>query len=191
MTKQFLKFVQYDQGGRIFTYVITLDAQWRFTETGKEFGIGLLSKHTMHSDVSIYIAFSGEFFIRRLKHLKMEKEESSDKPGANIEPAEADHHDEHEQPGSSLKSTDPRNFELIVDNDSGTYRPNAKYLPELKEFMSANLPGLRVRILDCQKDEEKMNKLKDEQRARKKGSGKQITNQQNSSSSSFSSGDVR
>ena len=39
MTKKFLEFAHYDQGGRIFTYVITLDGQWRFTETGKEFGI--------------------------------------------------------------------------------------------------------------------------------------------------------
>lgn len=38
----------------------------RFTETGKEFGIDLLSKHTMHSDLNVYVAFSGEFFIRRL-----------------------------------------------------------------------------------------------------------------------------
>ena len=53
MTLQFLEMVHYDQGGRIFTYVITLDGMFRFTETGKEFGIDLLSKHTMHSDVNV------------------------------------------------------------------------------------------------------------------------------------------
>jgi len=53
MTKKVLDF--YDQGGRIFTYVLTLDTKWRFTETGMEFGIDMLSKHTMHSDVSQYI----------------------------------------------------------------------------------------------------------------------------------------
>ncbi len=52
-SKQFLEMVHYDEGGRIFTYVITLDGLMRFTETGKEFGIDLLSKHTMHSDVNI------------------------------------------------------------------------------------------------------------------------------------------
>lgn len=52
-TLQFLKMVHYDQGGRIFTYVITLDGLFRFTETGKEFGIDLLSKHTMHSNVNV------------------------------------------------------------------------------------------------------------------------------------------
>jgi len=53
MTLQFLDMVHYDTGGRLFTYVITLDGMFRFTETGKEFGIDLLSKHTMHSDVQV------------------------------------------------------------------------------------------------------------------------------------------
>jgi len=55
MTKRFLDMVHYDEGGRIFTYVITLDGMFRFTETGKEFGIDLLSKHTMHSDVNVSV----------------------------------------------------------------------------------------------------------------------------------------
>lgn len=53
MTLQFLEMAHFDQGGRIFTYVITLDGMFRFTETGKEFGIDMLSKHTMHSDVNV------------------------------------------------------------------------------------------------------------------------------------------
>ncbi|TVY68829.1 hypothetical protein LSUE1_G006552 [Lachnellula suecica] len=79
---QFLKMVHYDEGGRIFTYVLTLDGLLRFTETGKEFGIDLLSKHTMHSDVNIYIACSGEFFVRRLKH----PHESTDAPNQESHP---------------------------------------------------------------------------------------------------------
>ncbi|GJC99023.1 C2 domain-containing protein [Colletotrichum higginsianum] len=72
---QFLKLVHFDEGGRIFTYVLTLDGVFRFTETGKEFSIDMLSKHTMHSDVETYIACSGEFFVRRL-----EKPDASDDP---------------------------------------------------------------------------------------------------------------
>lgn len=53
MTLKFLEMAHFDQGGRIFTYVISLDGLMRFTETGKQFGIDLLSKHTMHSDVSV------------------------------------------------------------------------------------------------------------------------------------------
>lgn len=185
LTKQFLDFVHYDQGGRIFTYVITLDGQWRFTETGKEFGIDMLSKHTMHADVDIYIAWSGEFFIRRLKHPNQDQSLSPDPQSAALPPAPH----EDDRPESEEPSTDPDVYELIIDNDSGTYRPNAKYLPTLKEFIHRNLPGLRIKTLDCQGDEEEMNKLKDEQRERKKNSGKQVNYLQNPSDSSLSSED--
>jgi len=53
MTLQFLRMAHFDEGGRTFTYVITLDGLMRFTETGAEFGIDMLSKHTMHSDVNV------------------------------------------------------------------------------------------------------------------------------------------
>jgi hypothetical protein len=195
-TKKFLEFVHHDQGGRIFTYVITLDGQWRFTETGKEFGIDLLSKHTMHSDVSIYIAFSGEFFIRKLKKPPPPKEEreqnlSEDKPDdASIDLPTAESPEQESQSRSSVKepNKDPRLYELIIDNDSGTYRPNGKKLHLLREFMEKNLLGLKVRTLDCQADKEKMNKMKDQQRERKKKS-RHITYQQNHSDSSISSSD--
>ena len=201
MTKQFLDFVHYDQGGRIFTYIITLDAQWRFTETGKEFGIDLLSKHTMHSNVSIYIAFSGEFFIRRLKKPdRVERGESENKlrdgkggdPSQDLEAPGPDQEDDN-RPSSAI-ARDPAHYELLIDNDSGTYRPNAKLLNQLREFMERNLPGLRVTTLDCQGDEEKMTKLKTEQRDRKKAAkgGEDVMYQQNASNSdtSLSSSEV-
>lgn len=194
MTKNFLDLVHYDQGGRIFTYVITLDGHWRFTETGKEFGIDLLSKHTMHSDVSIYIAFSGEFFIRRVKHSKRNQSASPDPATQTITSTSttAEHPEQDERPkssGSKEPPKDPQSYELIIDNDSGTYRPNAEMLPQLKEFLATNLPGLKVATLDCQADEEKMTKLKNEQRERKKNSGQNITYLQNNSTSSISSSD--
>lgn len=179
MTQKFLELVRYDQGGRIYTYVVLLDGQMRFTETGKEFGIDLLSKHTMHSDVSIYIAFSGEFFVRKKKHPHMQAATDSLRP-PSPEPTD-------EAPATPNK--DPSAYELIIDNDSGTYRPNAQYLPTFKEFLEKNFPGLAIMTLDCQDDAEKMGKLKDEQRERKKQAGRQITYLQNHSDSSISSSD--
>jgi len=199
MTKQLLEFCHYDLGGRIYTYVLSLDGLWRFTETGKEFGIDMLSKHTMHSDVSIYIAFSGEFFIRRLKHPHRDSRQSQagnagthrDRLGSialpGVDPEdEDDHNDQHSH---AEVPKDPSYYELIIDNDSGTYRPNAVLLPLLKQYMSQNFPGLHIATLDCQGDEEEMQKLKDQQREKKKHSGKQITYLQNSSMSSLSSSD--
>eukprot|EP01087_Luapelamoeba_hula_P016076 TRINITY_DN490_c1_g1_i1.p1 TRINITY_DN490_c1_g1~~TRINITY_DN490_c1_g1_i1.p1 ORF type:complete len:846 (+),score=164.26 TRINITY_DN490_c1_g1_i1:170-2707(+) len=70
LARRFLRMTKFAQGYRLFTYIITTDGQMRFTETGKEFGVDQLSKHTMHSNASIYIAFSGEFFLRRRRRLR-------------------------------------------------------------------------------------------------------------------------
>lgn len=183
-TQKFLELVHYDQGGRIFTYVLTLDSLFRFTETGKEFGIDMLSKHTMHSDVAAYIAFSGEFFIRRLKHSHRPPPEE----GGNNQSHPPDDI-EGGPPHEDLKK-DPSYYEIIIDNDSGTYRPNAKLLPQLKEFFESNFPGLHVVTLDCQGDAEKMAEMKKEQRERKKKEGDHIVYTQISRSSSMSSSDI-
>lgn len=176
LTKKFLEFVQYGQGGRIFTYVLTLDGQLRFTETGKEFGIDLLSKHTMHSNVSIYIAYSGEFFLRRRKH-RHALQPSQD--------TQIPVFDSNEEILAEI-STEPVDYELFIDNDSGTYRPNPKMLPLLKEFLARNLPNLHITTLDCQEDAERMATMKTEQRECKKEEGHQFTFMQQSSVSSLS-----
>jgi hypothetical protein len=201
LSQKFLEFAHYGQGGRIFTYVLTLDGQLRFTETGKEFGIDMLSKHTMHSDVSIYIAYSGEFFIRRRK--SRHRHNSSEGHAERAEHAEPstvptdeypveedqDNHDDGEldqtEEGIPI-STDPADYELFIDNDSGTYRPNSEKLPLLREFMSSNFPGLHITTLDCQGDAERMGRLKEEQRDLKKNEGNHITFLQQSSASSLS-----
>ncbi|KAF2644268.1 C2 domain-containing protein [Massarina eburnea CBS 473.64] len=184
LTKKFLELVHFDQGGRIFTYVLTLDGLFRFTETGKEFGIDMLSKHTMHSDVAAYTAFSGEFFIRRLKHANRDPPEE----GGNNTSHPPD--DISGGPPSDEPTHDPTHYELIIDNDSGTYRPNAKLLPQLKAFFATNFPGLHIVTLDCQDEAEKMDQLKTEQRERKKQEGEHIVYAQASRSSSMSSSDI-
>ena len=181
MTLQFLDLVHYDKGGRIYTYVITLDGQWRFTETGKEFGIDMLSKHTMHSDVNIYVAYSGEFFVRRVKH--------PHKPGAPDEqPTHPPCDIDGNLPSSEVEiPKDPAYYSLIIDNDSGTYRPNPKLLPQLKDFMERQLPGIEIVILDCTSDKEKMEKWKSEQRERKEVEGEGVVFVQDDGSSISSS----
>ncbi|GLI80490.1 hypothetical protein PoHVEF18_008845 [Penicillium ochrochloron] len=192
MTQKFLDLVQYGQGGRIFTYVLMLDGQFRFTETGKEFGIDLLSKHTMHSDVTSYIAFSGEFFVRRRKHRHRHRSRSqspASRPSTSHPstefPVEEDDDEEQSKEVQEV-STDPADYELFIDNDSGTYRPNAELLPLLKKFFGSNFPGLHITTLDCNGDAERMGQLKDEQRESKRNQGHLITYMQQSSASSLS-----
>ena len=165
MTLHFLDLVHWAKGGKIFTYILTLDGQWRFTETGKEFGIDMLSKHTMHSDVNIYIAYSGEFFIRRLKRPHQSPDEPETHPPSDMNGA----------PPRGEAPKDPAYYALVIDNDSGTYRPKADLLPQLKAFMERNLPGMKVMTLDCTSDSEKMDKMKTEQREQKKAEGEGMT----------------
>lgn len=158
----------------------------------------------MHSDVSIYIAYSGEFFLRRRKHRhrrnspegraeraeNAENSESSTLPTDEFPVEEDEDHNEGEdldqiEEGIPI-STNPADYELFIDNDSGTYRPNAEKLPLLQEFISSNFPGLHVTTLDCQADAERMGNLKNEQREFKKNSGNVITFLQQSSASSLS-----
>lgn len=175
---QFLKLAHFDEGGRIFTYVLTLDGLLRFTETGKEFGIDLLSKHTMHSDVETYIACSGEFFIRRLQH--------PDSSG-EVEPDEKTHPSEQLPDGPPKKSppTNPSYYQLIIDNDSGTYRPDKRTLPDLKYFLQKQFPGLGVVTMDC--GDERLQKMKEAQRSAKKKEGRMVNMVMNRSQSSISS----
>lgn len=67
---------------------------------------------------------------------------------------------------------DPAYYALIIDNDSGTYRPNASLLPDLKQFMQRSLPGIKIVTLDCMADKERMDRMKGEQRGRKKKESK-------------------
>ncbi|ORY66540.1 uncharacterized protein BCR38DRAFT_340085 [Pseudomassariella vexata] len=182
-TLQFLKLVHFDQGGRLFTYVLTLDGLFRFTETGKEFGIDLLSKHSMHSDVATYIACSGEFFVRRLKKPTASEDPKPDQPT----------HPTQELSGGPPRGpppTKPEYYQLVIDNDSGTYRPEKSVLPELQKFLQRNFPGLGVVTLGC--DDEEDQKLKEKQRKVKRQEGENIhmVLNRSPSSSSMSSDDV-
>lgn len=181
-SQNFLRMAHYDEGGRIFTYVITLDGMMRFTETGKEFGVDLLSKHTMHSDVALYIACSGEFFIRRLKRPTAEESPEPSQPTHPKEPVNGG-------PPNDSPPENPHYYQLIIDNDSGTYRPDKSILPDLKEFLEKNLPGVGVVVMHC--EDEKLGKMKEEQRKIKKKEGKSVHMVMNRSpsSSSFSSSD--
>lgn len=182
---QFLRMAHFDEGGRIFTYVVLLDGMMRFTETGKEFGIDFLSKHTMHSDVSTYIACSGEFFIRRLA--------SPDAPEHQGDPhVHEPTHPSENLPGgppNDAPPAEPKHYQLIIDNDSGTYRPDKSVLPLLQEFLSKNFPGLSVVAMHW--EDKELQELKDNQRKIKKKEGKVIKMVQNDSpdSSSISSSD--
>ncbi|KAI4869160.1 hypothetical protein F4820DRAFT_43177 [Hypoxylon rubiginosum] len=182
-TMRFLKMAHFDEGGRTFTYVLTLDGSLKFTETGKEFGIDLLSKHTMHSDAAIYIACSGEFFIRRLK-----KPHVTEDP----EPGEPTHPDQILQGGPPTESppSKPQYYQLIIDNDSGTYRPDKSVLPYLQKFLEHNFPGLGIVTLACDDPEDVKLKAAQAKAKQREGLTINMVLNRSPSASSFSSDDI-
>lgn len=185
LARRFLEMVHWSEGHRVFTYVITLDGEWHFTETGTEFAIDLLSKHSLHSDVSRVIAYSGEFFVQH----------RSGDHGHEHEP-EHQHGDSdsnldyiHTHRGHKQADHDPSNYELVIDNDSGTYRPNKDYLPVLVDWLHSNLRGLGgVTYYDC--FNKKLEELKKKRKEAKHATGRTIFRQRSmSSSGSISSSD--
>ena len=119
----------------------------------------------MHSAVTAYIAWSGEFFVRRLK--KSEKDSKSPDqrthPPGQIEGG----------PPKENPPRDPAYYELVIDNDSGTYRPKESLIPLLTSFLSKNFPGLKILALPC--DDAELSRMKDEQREIKKAEGDRRT----------------
>lgn len=163
--KKFLEMTHYDEESRVFSYVISLDGLFRFTETGKEFGIDLLSKHSMHSDVSNYIAYSGEFFIRRAGASQSKGSESA--PANQAEHAERGDSNASSTASDTPHSSDPKDYELVIDNDSGTYRPKGALLPDLQKFLSENFPSLHITTKE-RSDDTLQNEKQERRELRKK-----------------------
>jgi len=157
--EKFLGMTSFGTQGRIFTYVITLDGEMRFTETGEEFVIELLSKHSMHADAAKEIAYSGEFFVRLMEG---HEGESRERGKGDL--------------GDKPQDKNPKHYELIIDNDSGTYRPQKGLLPILEEFLASddNFGGLgRILAVDCFDEAlEKWKEERKETKRRARGKGK-------------------
>jgi len=95
------------------------------------------------------VAFSGEFFVRR----------------------KATHHSHHlgpQQNGDGGPPPDSKEYELVIDNDSGTYRPKKEFLPILQEWVSrsGNLGSLGA-VLAMDGFDEKLKSWKSERKAAK------------------------
>ena len=82
---------------------------------------------------------------------------------------------------------DPKYYELVIDNDSGTYRPDANLLPVLQKYLEKNFPGLRILTKAC--DDDELKKIKEEQKKAKMGEGGHMVFGQGSETSSISSSD--
>ncbi|TFK25270.1 hypothetical protein FA15DRAFT_363960 [Coprinopsis marcescibilis] len=96
----------------VYTYIISsADDTLRFSETGAAFFVDFASKHALHSNCATQVRYSGEFHPRPVGGWGRFKEERSDE---EVE------------------------WELVVDNNSGTYAPDKMMLPTVKECLEFN-----------------------------------------------------
>lgn len=102
----------------VYTYIISSeDDSFRFSETGAAFFVDFASKHALHSSCAETVRYSGEFHPR---------------PAGGWDSFSDDVPDDDIQ------------WELVIDNNSGTYSPDSGLLPVLKQLLEYNFSGLKV-----------------------------------------------
>lgn len=105
----------------VYTYIISSeDDSLRFSETGAAFFVDFASKHALHSNCAETVRYAGEFHPR---------------PKGGWQNFTDDTQDEDVQ------------WEMVVDNNSGTYSPDPMLLPRLKELLEYNFPGFIFVVL--------------------------------------------
>jgi hypothetical protein len=111
----------------VYTYVIASgDDGLRFSETGAAFFVDFASKHALHSNCGETVRYSGEFHPR---------------PRGGWENFSDDIPDDAVQ------------WEVVIDNNSGTYAPDKKMLPALRALFESNFPGLTFYAMDYEDEE--------------------------------------
>ncbi|CAF4692046.1 unnamed protein product, partial [Rotaria sp. Silwood1] len=104
----------------VYTYIIE-DHTWRFSETGASFFVDFASKHALHANCAETVIYAGEFHPRPIG-------------GWN-----------QYNPNEILSWNQ---WELVIDNGSGTYAPDLKLLDKLKDLLVFNLPNLNLITYD-------------------------------------------
>ncbi|KAF8209335.1 hypothetical protein K438DRAFT_1810860 [Mycena galopus ATCC 62051] len=106
----------------VYTYIISSeDDSLRFSETGAAFFVDFASKHALHANCHPSVRYSGEFHPRPQGGWAAFSDET---------------------PDEDVK------WEIVVDNNSGTYSPDKKLLPQLKALLEYNFSGVTVHALD-------------------------------------------
>jgi len=106
----------------VYTFIISADDfSFRFSETGAAFFVDFASKHALHSNCAEAVIYSGEFHPRPRGGWAAFTDAIPD---------------------------DQTDWELVIDNNSGTYAPDKNVLPRLQAYLQDNLFGIKVFALD-------------------------------------------
>lgn len=117
----------------VYTYILSAeDDSLRFSETGAAFFVDFASKHALHANCCERVRYSGEFHPR-----------PRGKDGSWV--GWQDFNDS--MPDSTV------DWEVLIDNNSGTYSPDKGMLPTLQALLEHNFPGFGVQALDREDEE--------------------------------------
>lgn len=106
----------------VYTYILSYDDDsFRFSETGAAFFVDFASKHALHSNCAPCVRYSGEFHPR---------------------PAGGWARFSDSTPDADVR------WELVVDNNSGTYAPDPALLPVLRALLQENFAGFEIVVMD-------------------------------------------
>ncbi|KAF7974235.1 hypothetical protein HWV62_13118 [Athelia sp. TMB] len=106
----------------VYTYIISSeDDSFRFSETGAAFFVDFASKHALHSNCAEAVRYSGEFHPRPKGGWENFADNTPD---------------------------DQVEWELVIDNNSGTYSPDKGMLPQVKKLLEYNFPEFTIFALD-------------------------------------------
>jgi hypothetical protein len=155
---------------RYFTWALTMRGAMCFGETGAAALADVLSKHALHSGVARRVRSAGEFCVlpreelrRLLEEAGGEEEEEEEEGGDggdggrgmwdydDDEEAEAGRGGgaEDEGEGGEKQHKQHQQLVLVLDNNSGTYRPPIATVRLTARVLRAQLPGLRVAVVDA------------------------------------------
>ncbi|GLC65386.1 hypothetical protein PLESTF_000287900 [Pleodorina starrii] len=131
------------QQRRYYTYVLTADGSWCFSETGAAFFADFVSKHAMHAGCAEHVVCAGEFCLLPRELLAGPSNDASADPlaAAAVDAAVAT------AALDGVYGDEAGGWTLLIDNNSGTYAPPARQLPPLAALLEHNFPGLRVEAL--------------------------------------------
>lgn len=119
----------------VYTYIIsTEDDSLRFSETGAAFFVDFASKHALHANCAEAVYYSGEFHPRPVGGW--------------------DHF-------IDTIPDDQVGWELVIDNNSGTYSPDKAMLPQLQKLLEYNFGAYGVGIVALDREDEELVKSRE------------------------------
>lgn len=105
-----------------YTHIVSADDDtFRFSETGAAFFVDFASKHALLASCATKVRYSGKFHPRPVGGWENYIDKTPDSP---IE------------------------WELVIDNNSGTYSPDAEMSPALRRLPAHNFPGIKFIALE-------------------------------------------